>query len=190
MERFGTPGPRLAPSVTDIQVVGLETWLAIDPVTFTSRSWTKDGVSYVATPTATVFEFADMTVRCGSAGVEYTPGAAGPAPCGRDWEHTTSVAEMWMKVRVEFDVAWSYQQHFPAPEPVPLPPDEFDEDGDLIEPSPPPPPPPPPPPVTHSGVYADESVEGEWDLRVGEIQTFGTDGDGRQKSGNAECGVG
>ena len=105
------PGVRIAPAVDDLQVVGLETWLAIDPDVYVpieaAGSSGEVAVQARATPVATVWEFSDRTVRCEGPGVEYTPGAQGPAPCGREWEHTTAVEPMAMEVWIEYDVTWS-----------------------------------------------------------------------------------
>ncbi|MEP1122621.1 MAG: Hint domain-containing protein [Ilumatobacter sp.] len=181
-EQFGTVGPRITPGVNEIQVVGLETWLAIDPASYKEISWSTGDVDYRAEPRATIWDFTDLTVRCEGPGTEYTPGAAGPAPCGREWDQTTSVGPMAMTVRVEYEVFWYYEEAVeppPAPEPPPPPEPEYDEDGNLIPPPSTtlPPPPPPPPPVAHSGSYTDHSAPGTWDLQVGEIQTNGVDED-------------
>lgn len=106
-------GPRIYPAVDKIQVIRLETWLAINPQSFVEVSWTKNDVDYRAVPKATIWDFTDRTVRCDGPGVEYTPGAEGPAPCGREWEHTTSVGPMTMTVRVEYEVFWEYVEGDP-----------------------------------------------------------------------------
>lgn len=104
------PAPRLAPDHRGMQVVGLETWLAIDPGAWqTLSTFQSDGsvaVAATATPVRTVWLFSDKVVRCDGPGVEYTAGAAGPAPCGREWEHTTAVAPMAMEVYIEYRVDW------------------------------------------------------------------------------------
>ena len=109
--QYWQPGPRMAPDVRGMQVVGLETWLAIDPAAWVSvSSATSVGevaVQATAVPTKTVWVFSDKTIRCDGPGVAYTPGAPGPAPCGREWEHTTSVAPMAMEVYIEYSVSWS-----------------------------------------------------------------------------------
>ena len=104
------PAPRLSPDHRGMQVVGLETWLAIDPGAWTTLStFQSDGaiaVAATATPVRTVWVFSDKVVRCDGPGVEYTAGATGPAPCGREWEHTTAVAPMAMEVYIEYRVDW------------------------------------------------------------------------------------
>ena len=108
---YPAPTPRVAPAVDGEQVVGLETWLAIDPSAFAERSVSarveEVTVTATAVPVATVWQFSDTEIRCLGPGVEYTPGASGPAPCGRDWEHTTRVAPMSMEVRIEYEVTWT-----------------------------------------------------------------------------------
>ncbi len=105
------PAPRITPDVNGMQVVELETWLAIDPTTWVPVSHTEvygEVVVYMtATPVSTIWTFSDGVFRCNGPGVEYTPGAVGPAPCGRDWDHTTSVAPMSMSVVIEYDVTWT-----------------------------------------------------------------------------------
>ncbi len=104
------PAPRLSPDHRGMQVVGLETWLAIDIGAWTTLStFQSDGavaVAATATPVRTVWVFSDEVIRCDGPGVEYSAGAAGPAPCGRDWEHTTAVAPMAMEVYIEYRVEW------------------------------------------------------------------------------------
>lgn len=104
------PAPRLAPDHRGMQVVGLETWLAIDPTAWqTLSTFQSDGaiaVAATATPVRTVWVFSDRVIRCDGPGVEYTAGAAGPAPCGREWEHTTAVAPMALEVYIEYRVDW------------------------------------------------------------------------------------
>jgi hypothetical protein len=108
--RSWRPAPRMAPHVNGMQVVGLETWLAVDPVAWVPISTVaSDGlvtVQATAVPTRSVWVFSDKVVRCDGPGVAYTPGATGPAPCGRDWDHTTSVAPMTMQVYIEYVVNW------------------------------------------------------------------------------------
>lgn len=104
------PAPRLAPDHRGMQVVGLDTWLAIDPAAWqTLSTFQSDGaiaVAATATPVRTVWVFSDEVVRCDGPGVQYTPGAPGPPPCGREWEHTTAVAPMAMEVYIEYRVEW------------------------------------------------------------------------------------
>lgn len=90
------PGPRTSPYVSGVQYVGLETWLAVDPAAWvpftTTASAGEVSVTATATPRRVVWEFSDGVTRiCEGPGVQYSPGAAGPAPCGRYFEHTTDV---------------------------------------------------------------------------------------------------
>ncbi len=109
------PGPRIWPQTDGLQVIELETWLAIDPGAFRDhRGWGISGsifsgivtVRAEATAARTIWRFSDRTVICDGPGVEYTPGAAGPAPCGRYFEHTTSVGPNAMEVFIQYDVEW------------------------------------------------------------------------------------
>ncbi len=92
--RHYRPAPWTSPHVDGVQVVGLETWLAVDPGTWkpfsvTSRAGEVE-VSATATPRRVVWEFSDGVVEvCEGPGVQWSPGAAGPAPCGRDFTSTT-----------------------------------------------------------------------------------------------------
>jgi hypothetical protein len=109
---YWSPAPLITPSVDGLQVVGLETWLAIDPSTWVTLHHTEVYgeviVHFQAIPQATIWTFTDLVKRCpGGPGVVYTPGAAGPAPCGRDWDHTTSVGPMTMEVVIEYQVLWT-----------------------------------------------------------------------------------
>lgn len=107
---YWSPAPRMKPDVDGMQVVGLETWLAIDPATWVDLYHTAVSgevtVQFHARPTATIWVFSDQVLRCDGPGVEYTDGAPGPPPCGRDWEHTTSVGAMTMEVYIEYTVGW------------------------------------------------------------------------------------
>ncbi len=110
--RYYRPAPWTSPRVDGVQVVGLETWLAVDPKVwepFTQTS--RDGeveVSARATPRRVVWEFSDGVVEvCEGPGVQWSPGAAGPAPCGRDFASTTAgEPPMVLQVRLEYEVEW------------------------------------------------------------------------------------
>jgi hypothetical protein len=101
------------PQVDGRQVVGLETWLAIDEANSAwrtlqgSATFGEVTVSTTAVPQSVVWEFSDEIVRCDSPGVEYTPGASGPAPCGKDWDHTSEVVPQRLRVWIEYRVSWS-----------------------------------------------------------------------------------
>ncbi len=103
-EHLWKPAPRMSPAVIDTQIVGLETWLAIDDAAWVDVEWERDGTEYVAVPVATIWEFSDQVITCDGPGVAYTPGAAGPAPCGREWFQTTDVAPMQLGVRIEYSI--------------------------------------------------------------------------------------
>lgn len=131
-ELFYRPAPRISPDHRILQYVELETWLAIDPAAWVEQQATEsctvtrqtetegeDGetetqttettvsVTALATPAATIWEFTDgVTVRCEGPGVEYTPGAAGPAECGRYFENTTLVTPVAFSVHIEYGVEW------------------------------------------------------------------------------------
>ncbi len=98
-----------------VQVVGLEMWLAVDPdpkwwgVVRRSVGVGEVEVSAVATPRRVVWEFSDGVVKvCEGPGVQWSPGAAGPAPCGRSFTRTTAgKPPMVLQVRLEYEVVWS-----------------------------------------------------------------------------------
>jgi hypothetical protein len=106
--------PDIAPDRSDLQIVGLESWLA--PNWLTARTPVPDihkhrflfwsySESYLALPRRSIFNFADgVTKECGRTGSRYSPGAAGPPECGRDWFHTTAVFPMWMQTQMEYRV--------------------------------------------------------------------------------------
>lgn len=113
--QYVRPGARTSPHVDGVQVVGLETWLAVDPdprwwvpVSRSARVGEVE-VSAVATPRRVRWEFSDGVVKvCEGPGVQWTPAAAGPAPCGRDFARTTAgQPPMVLEVRLEYDVVWS-----------------------------------------------------------------------------------
>ncbi len=113
------PVPRIAPAVDQLQVVGLETWLAVDPSTYgdvlvRSERAGDVVVSATATPVGLIWMFDDgSTVReleCDGPGVLYSEAALaslGGPPCGWDWEHTTRVAPAEMSVVIAYDVEWT-----------------------------------------------------------------------------------
>ncbi len=77
--RYYRPAPWTSPHVDGVQVVGLETWLAVDPKVwepFTQTS--RDGeveVSATARPRRVVWEFSDGVVEvCEGPGVQWSPG--------------------------------------------------------------------------------------------------------------------
>ncbi len=80
------------------------------PAPFTETS--RDGeveVSATARPRRVVWEFSDGVVEvCEGPGVQWSPGAVGPAPCGRDFASTTAGGPpMVLQVRLEYEVGWS-----------------------------------------------------------------------------------
>lgn len=102
------PGARTSPHVAGVQVIGVEMWLAIDPGAwrpFTATATATAGevsVTATATPSKMVWEFTDgVTKVCDGPGVEYTPGASGPAPCGRGFERTSEVQPVTASVSIE-----------------------------------------------------------------------------------------
>ncbi len=110
--RYWRPGARTSPHVEGVQFVGLEMWLAVDPDIWEPFSATASAgevsVSATATPTAMVWEFSDGLTRvCPGPGVQYSPGASGPAPCGRDFEHTTDEVPLSVSVSIDYAVAWT-----------------------------------------------------------------------------------
>ncbi|MEM9891869.1 MAG: Hint domain-containing protein [Actinomycetota bacterium] len=111
IEAATPPTPVLSPPIDEPQVVGLETWLAVDPATFVevtaAATVGEVRVSVTAEPVGVRWTFSDGEWVCDGPGTPYTPDADGPAPCGRDWEHTTRVAPMVMEARIIYDVAWS-----------------------------------------------------------------------------------
>lgn len=108
-DKVWRPAPRISPPVGAQQIVGLETWLAIDKEAWERTEWTYGDMKYVADPVNTVWTFTDEVIVCEGHGTEYTEGAEGPAPCGRTWTHTTEVAEMTMEVAIEYRVTWTEQ---------------------------------------------------------------------------------
>ncbi len=114
LELLNSLPPDLAPDRSDLQIVGLESWLApnrltaILPVPDAHRHrflfWSYPE-SYIALPRRSIFNFADGVSReCGRNGSRYSPGAAGPPECGRDWFHTTAVLPMWVQTQMEYRV--------------------------------------------------------------------------------------
>ncbi len=106
------PGPRTSPSVLGVQVIGLEMWLAVDPATWVPLTATAGAgdvdVTATATPSKMVFEFSDGVVRvCDGPGVQYSPGAPGPAPCGREFQRTSDVQPVSMAVSIEYAISWT-----------------------------------------------------------------------------------
>ncbi len=109
------PGARTSPRVDGVQVVGLEMWLAVDPDPRVWQAFTASSrvgeveVSAGATPRRVRWEFSDGVVTvCEGPGVQWSPGAAGPARCGRGFERTTAgkpplVLQVWL----EYEVVWS-----------------------------------------------------------------------------------
>ena len=117
--RSQRPVPRIAPEVDEPQVVGLESWLAVDPTTYgqvltESRSVGDVAVRATATPTGLVWMFSDgrswQELRCDGPGVLYSEAALaahGAPPCGWEWDHTTLVERADMAVVIEYSVTWS-----------------------------------------------------------------------------------
>ena len=143
------PGARTSPHVEGVQFVGVEMWLAVDPgawVPFTKKATVGEvSVTATATPTKMVWQFSDgVTEICDGPGVQYTPGAPGPAPCGRGFEHTTEVQPVTASVRIEYTVTWS---------------STLGNRGSL----------------THRG------EPNRYELVVGEVQTYLTDGERRAR---------
>ena len=153
-EEFARPGWNMAPGYEGLQIVGLESWLwitpqwwnNIDPVTRTSGEVT---VTVQARPVRSIWEFEDETVVCEGPGAVWTEGTTGAAPCGREWEHTTSVGDQSVTVRVEYMLEWTSslrEAHFDGSE-------------------------------ERTGEFGESR-----DLRVGEVQTFGVDGEPQRQA--------
>lgn len=141
------PGARTSPHVGGAQFVGLEMWLAIDPASWVPFSATATSgevdVAATATPSKMVWEFTDGVVRvCDGPGVEYTPGAAGPAPCGRDFDRTTEVQPVTASVRIEYQISWTSS-------------------------------------IGGRGTLVQRGEPNRYELKVGEVQTYLTDGQRR-----------
>lgn len=107
------PAPWTSPAVGGVQIVGLETWLAVQPKVWEQQTAT-DGageveVTATASPKRVVWEFSDgVTKVCDGPGVQWTPGVVGPAPCGREFTRTTAgQPPMILQVRLEYQVVWS-----------------------------------------------------------------------------------
>ena len=107
------PGWNSAPHRDEIQFVGLETWLWTaehhwdNPVVSTATVG-EVTVTVNATPARSVWQFSDLAqpVICGQ-GTEWNEGLVGTAaPCGRHWEHTTSIGPISVEVFLEYDLAW------------------------------------------------------------------------------------
>jgi DNase/tRNase domain of colicin-like bacteriocin/Pretoxin HINT domain len=146
MEEMWKPAPRMSPDVRGLQVVGLETWLAIDETAWKTVTWERDGIEYSAVPDKTIWQFSDTIIRCDGPGQMYTAGAVDPAPCAREWEHTTDVAPMQMAVWIEYDVDWT-----------------AGDSAEAVDPG-------------RTGTYVQAGLPlMTYDLSVGEIQSFGVD---------------
>jgi DNase/tRNase domain of colicin-like bacteriocin/Pretoxin HINT domain len=146
LEEMWKPAPRMSPDVKGLQVVGLETWLAIDPASWQTVTWERDGVEYSAVPDETVWQFSDTIIRCDGPGEVYVQGAVDPPSCAREWDHTTDVAPMQMAVWIEYDVNWT-----------------AGESAEAVDPG-------------KTGKYVQAGLPLKtYDLSVGEIQSFGVD---------------
>lgn len=105
------PGPATSPHVRDLQYVGLETWLAVDPGAWINLFDQGDDGEVVVTvsaqPTASVWTFEDgVSIRC-TTNVAYVEGAPGPAPCGREFTDTTNITNVDFRVHLEYTYQWT-----------------------------------------------------------------------------------
>ena len=143
--QYWRPGARTSPHVDGVQFVGLEMWLAVDPDIWVPISTTTTvgevSVSATAVPATMVWEFSDGLTRvCPGPGLQYSPGAAGPAPCGRDFERTTEVVPVAVAVSIDYAVEWTST-------------------------------------LGNAGTLARRGEANRYELVVGEVQTYLSDGD-------------